>query len=81
MDSSRARCLLLVGSLWQTEGGHNLIECFSVFIDQMQQLLHQHLTLIGPSRELCPTVVPSALVAREVGDHRAEGCTQRTHIG
>ena len=31
--------------------------------------------------ELFPTVVPARFVRREVGDHRSEGRTQRTHIG
>ena len=66
---------------WQAEGIHDAVEGLGVLIDEVQGAADDILTTVCPLRELLPTLVPSTLVGGEVGHHRAQGSSERTHVG
>ena len=47
----------------------------------MQGAADDVLTTVCPLRELLPALVPSTLVGGEVGHHRAQSSSERTHVG
>ena len=81
LDGLLAVGFFLVGALGQSEGRHDAVEGIGVLVDETEQFAHHFLSVVGGIAEFLPPLVPSRLVARQVGDHRSQGGTQGTHVG